>query len=84
MMTVEGRMSLIRQELTEIRHFLFCFDPSHFAAFHPQNKNIFLKFKTQDGGERDRGEGGRAASRRVDDGAETQMIRGNDRKLKYR
>ena len=59
-MTVVGGMSLIRQELTEIRHFPFCFDPSHFAAFHPQNKYIFLKFKTQDGGEKDRGERDRA------------------------
>ena len=56
-MTVVGGMSLVRRELTEMRHFLSCFDPSHFAAFHPQNKNIFLKFKTQDGRERDRREG---------------------------
>ena len=49
-----GGKNLIRRESTEIRHFLFCFDSSHVAAFPPpQNKNNILKFKTRGG------EGGR-------------------------
>ena len=59
-MIVVSGLSLVRQELAEIRQYLFCFNPSHFAAVHPQNKKVFLKLKTQDGRERDKGEGGQA------------------------
>lgn len=44
-MTVVGGMSLARQKLTDVRHFLFCFNPSHFAALRPQNKNICFNLK---------------------------------------
>ena len=61
-MTAVGEMGLVRQKLTEIRHFLFPFHPSHFAAFHPQNKRI----QNSRWGEKEAGEKGTKATDKVE------------------
>ena len=78
--------SLIGQELTEIRYFLFCFNFSHFAVHIPlPEQNIIFKFKTQE--ERRKRQDRRGLNwltrlRRVGDETVIQTIRGNDQKLK--
>ena len=75
-----SRTSSIRQEFSETCHFIFCCNSSHFAAFHLQNKKMFLypKFKKGEKEAREKGTGRLTRSRCVDDKAETQTTRDND------
>ena len=57
-MAIVGGMSLIRRVLDEIRHFLFLLLFKPFCCIVPQNKKIFLKFKTQGGGRKRQGRRG--------------------------
>ena len=57
-MGIVGRTGSGHRVLAEIRHFLFCYNLSHFASSRPHNKTIFLKFKTQGGGRKRQGRRG--------------------------
>ena len=70
MVAIENRTSLVRWVLAEIRHFLFCCNSSHFVAFHPQSKNLLLKFTNQGEGRKMQGKSGPRTTH--GDGSETK------------
>ena len=73
------------QVLAEMRHFMFRYNLSHFAAFHPQNQKVFLKFKNQVEGRKSQGRRGQShliRRRHINDKTDAQKIHDGNQKVK--
>ena len=64
-MVIVGGTGSGRSVLTKIRHFLCCYNSSHFAASAPRTKNIF-KIQKSRRGEKEAGDKGTEPSDKVE------------------